>query len=35
VFPLAFYHHSWSFWLAFDYLVEGLPVYPHRHSHHH
>jgi len=27
VFPVAFYHHSWSFWLAFDYLVEGLPKY--------
>jgi len=27
VFPLAFYHHSWSFWLAFDYTVEGLPKY--------
>ena len=25
VFPLAFYHHSWSLWLAFDYTVEGLP----------
>jgi uncharacterized protein (DUF983 family) len=24
-FPLAFYHHSWSFWLAFDQLVETLP----------
>ena len=27
VFPVAFYHHSWSFWLGFDYLVEGLPRY--------
>ena len=27
LFPVAFYHHSWSFWLAFDYLVEGLPKY--------
>ena len=27
VFPVAFYHHSWSLWLAFDYLVEGLPKY--------
>lgn len=27
VFPVAFYHHSWSFWLGFDYLVEGLPNY--------
>ena len=25
VFPVAFYHHSWSLWLAFDCLVEGLP----------
>jgi uncharacterized protein (DUF983 family) len=27
-FPLAFYHHSWSFWLAFDHLVETLPKRP-------
>ena len=27
LFPPAFYHHSWSFWLGFDYLVEGLPKY--------
>lgn len=27
VFPIAFYHHSWSFWLGFDYLVESLPKY--------
>ena len=25
VFPVLFYHHSWSFWLGFDHLVEGLP----------
>ncbi|MGH9929574.1 MAG: DUF983 domain-containing protein [Pyrinomonadaceae bacterium] len=25
IFPVAFYHHSWSLWLGFDYLVEGLP----------
>ena len=25
LFPVAFYHHSWSLWLAFDYLIEGLP----------
>ena len=27
LFPLAFFHHSWSFWLGFDYLVESLPKY--------
>lgn len=27
LFPIAFYHHSWSFWLGFDYLVESLPQY--------
>jgi uncharacterized protein (DUF983 family) len=27
IFPLAFYHHSWSFWLGLDYLVESLPKY--------
>ncbi|HEX8285499.1 MAG TPA: DUF983 domain-containing protein [Pyrinomonadaceae bacterium] len=25
VFPVAFYHHAWSLWLAADHLVEGLP----------
>jgi uncharacterized protein (DUF983 family) len=30
LFPLAFFHHSWSFWLAFDYLVESLPKYEDR-----
>ncbi len=25
--PVLFYHHSWSVWLGFDYLVEGLPRY--------
>ena len=25
IFPVAFYHHSWSFWLGFDHLVETLP----------
>ncbi len=30
LFPLAFYHHSWSLWLGFDYLVEGLPPAPER-----
>lgn len=27
VFPVAFYHHSWSLWLGFDYIVESLPQY--------
>lgn len=27
VFPIAFYHHSWSLWLGFDYIVESLPKY--------
>ena len=27
LFPIAFYHHSWSLWLMFDNLVEGLPKY--------
>ena len=25
LFPIAFYHHSWSIWLGFDYLIESLP----------
>jgi uncharacterized protein (DUF983 family) len=25
IFPVAFYHHSWSLWLTFDHLVESLP----------
>jgi len=25
IFPIAFYHHSWSFWLGFDHAVETLP----------
>ncbi len=25
IFPVAFYHHSWSIWLSFDHLVESLP----------
>lgn len=25
LFPLAFYHHSWSLWLSLDHLVEKLP----------
>jgi hypothetical protein len=28
LFPVAFYHHSWSLWLAFDHLIEGLPQNP-------
>jgi uncharacterized protein (DUF983 family) len=28
LFPVAFYHHSWSLWLAGDHLVEGLPPRP-------
>lgn len=27
LFPVAFFHHSWSLWLGFDYLVESLPKY--------
>jgi uncharacterized protein (DUF983 family) len=27
LFPVAFYHHSWSAWLAADYLIESLPKY--------
>jgi hypothetical protein len=27
IFPVAFYHHSWSFWLGFDYIVESLPKF--------
>jgi len=27
LFPVLFYHHSWSLWLGFDFLVEGLPKY--------
>ena len=26
-FAMGFYHHSWSIWLSFDYLVESLPQY--------
>ena len=25
LFPVAFYHHAWSLWLAADHLVEKLP----------
>ena len=27
LFPTLFYHHSWSLWLGFDYLIESLPKY--------
>jgi hypothetical protein len=30
LFPVAFYHHSWSMWLSADYLVESLPKYTER-----
>ena len=25
LFPVGFYHHAWSLWLAGDHIVEGLP----------
>ncbi|HYH87396.1 MAG TPA: DUF983 domain-containing protein [Pyrinomonadaceae bacterium] len=25
LFPVAFYHHSWSLWLGTDHLIETLP----------
>ena len=25
LFPVVFYHHSWSVWLSFDHLIESLP----------
>jgi uncharacterized protein DUF983 len=38
VFPVAFYHHSWSLWLGFDFIVESLPKFtghtPNRHTKH-
>lgn len=27
LFPILFYHHSWSIWLGFDHLIESLPRY--------
>jgi uncharacterized protein (DUF983 family) len=27
ILPVLFYHHSWSIWLVFDYVIEGLPKY--------
>ena len=33
LFPVAFYHHSWSLWLGFDFIVESLPKYaPKKHE---
>jgi uncharacterized protein (DUF983 family) len=32
LFPLAFYHHSWSLWLSFDHLIETLPRYVDQYS---
>lgn len=26
--PVVFYHHTWSVWLSFDYLMESLPKVP-------
>ena len=25
LFPVGFFHHSWSIWLSFDHFIEGLP----------
>ena len=30
IFPVAYYHHSWSVWLSADYLIESLPTYTER-----
>jgi len=27
LFPVVFFHHSWSLWIGFDHLVESLPRY--------
>ena len=32
LFPVAFYHHSWSLWLSADHLIERLPKYGKRDS---
>jgi hypothetical protein len=32
LFPLAFYHYSWSLWLAADHLIERLPKHTGRDS---
>jgi uncharacterized protein (DUF983 family) len=26
LFPVVFYHHSWSLWLSIDHIVESLPL---------
>jgi len=28
IFPVLFFHHSWSIWLSFDHFIEGLPPTP-------
>ena len=28
IFPVLFFHHSWSIWLSFDHFIEGLPQAP-------
>jgi uncharacterized protein (DUF983 family) len=28
IFPVLFFHHSWSIWLSFDHFIEGLPQEP-------
>ena len=33
VFPILFYHHSWSLWLGFDFMVESLPKYDPKSGH--
>ena len=30
LFPIAFYHHSWSLWLSLDHLLETLPQHVER-----
>lgn len=32
LFPVAFYHHSWSLWLGADHLIETLPKHAGRDS---
>ena len=33
IFPVPFYHHSWSLWLGFDFIVESLPKYDPKSGH--